>query len=509
MKRKYNILALLFVCLLSLSLILFGCGKDDTSSNDESGDVSVGDNSVADISGDESAAVSDDESADISDVSDDISEDGSAELSGDASEEVGKDTSIDESDDTPSKEESEPLDPEKEMAKVEVPVLSITLHDQFDRVHQSYYVKATIQLKDPSNQFETIKDRNAEIKIRGNSTSSGIKKPYNIRFSESHNVLGLGKGKKWYLIANLYDKTLMRNKLAYDLAQVLGLTNTSKCTYVDVYLNGKFLGNYLLCESIGVGEDRVDINIDNNEFLFEYEPWVGYSNPNAFSTPYFGILLGYNDRDNATAQQKQYLNDFFKKAEMALSNRNWSDIQKYFDIDSFVNHYLLNEFFKNVDIGTSSTRYYLKGGKLYAGPVWDLDLSSGNCDWEYYGGYNNVYGSGDSTEGIYSTVQWYRYLIDCPEFLQLVKDRLVEMNDYFVNLYAKNNLGYSRIDVLLTKYGDSFNRNFTTAGWNVSEWTSILERRPDPTYEANVDYLRTWLEKRHKWLLNYWGIKIN
>ncbi|MBQ6906260.1 MAG: CotH kinase family protein [Clostridia bacterium] len=464
--RKNTIITfLLIIGVIFASFMLFGCEPNDTSS--VGGGASV----------DESAEISHEESTEAS-----------QEISEDISVEVSDEVSIDESID--------------EMAEVKTPVLSVTLHDQDDRVHKSYYVGATIQLKDPSRRFDTVYDAKGEIKIRGNSTSSGAKKPYNIKFSEAENLLGLGESKKWYLLANFYDKTLMRNKLAYDLAQILGLSNTSRCTYVDLYLNGVFLGNYLLCESIGIGEDRVDLNIDNNDFLFEYEPWIGYSNPAAYHTPLCGVLLGYNDREDATRQQKEYLKEFFTKAERALLDGDWDNIQRYFDVDSFVNHYLLNEFFKNVDIGTSSTRYYLKDGKLYAGPVWDLDLSSGNADKDYYGA---IY----STSNLHAkNGQWYKWFTKDEEFMKLVKARFVEMNDYFVNIYAENELGNSRIDVLIAQHGESFERNFSTAGWDVSEKVSELERIPDSTYEENVEYLREWFEGRHKWLFEKWEIEI-
>ena len=92
--------------------------------------------------------------------------------------------------------------------------------------------------------------------------------------------------------------------------------------------------------------------------------------------------------------------------------------------------------------------------------------------------------------------------------MDLVKARFVEMNDYFVNLYAENELGNSRIDVLLAQHGASFERNFTTAGWNVWDKTSELERIPEGTYEENVEYLRGWLKERHAWLIKHWNITI-
>lgn len=422
-------------------------------------------------------------------------------------DEFSDEFSIDSSAEESVAEESETEIKQDEMVKVDVPILSIICNGN---ISKNNYTAATVQLRDPSREFVTIFDSNAQIKIRGNSTAGAAKKPYNIKFSSSRNVLGLGESKKWYLLANHYDKTLMRNKLALDLAQELGLSNTPKCTYVDLYLNDQYLGNYLLCESIGIGEDRVDLNIDNNEFLFEVEPFAGYSNPSCFKTPIFKYLLGYNDRDKPTPEQEEFAIDFFRKAETAVKNKDWDDILKYFDIDSFVNYYLLKEVLKSVDT-ESSVRYYIKGGKLYAGPVWDIDLSMGNCDVNYYKVYNNVGGSGDSTEGLYLTQvpsQCFSHLMKTDEFRELLRSRLEEKDLVFENLYKKNELGESRIDVLLTRYGESFSKNYSDTNWRVDQKTSDLERIPDKTFEENVDYLRSWLEKRHEWINDELGVTI-
>ena len=432
----------------------------------------------------------------------DVSEDISSEQN-DISAVESVESDIDES----SFDESEPEVSKDEMVEIDVPVLSIICNDG---INKSKYVSATVQLRDPSREYEMIYDTNAEIKIRGNSTAGAAKKPYNIKFSKSRDVLGLGESKKWYLLANHYDKTLMRNKLSLDLAQELGLSNTPKCTYVDLYLNNVYLGNYLLCESIGIGEDRVDLNIDNNEFLFEVEPFEGYSNPSCFKTPVFGYLLGYNDREKPTPEQEEFCIEFFRKAETAVKNKDWDEINKYFDIDSFVNYYLLKEFLKSVDT-ESSVRYYIKGGKLFAGPVWDIDLSMGNCDVNYYKVYNNVGGSGDSTEGLYLTQvpsQCFSHLMKIDEFRELLRKRLEEKHLVLENLYKKNELGESRIDVLLTRYGESFSKNYSDTNWKVDQKTSELERIPDKTFEENVEYMRNWLEKRHEWLNGELGVTI-
>jgi hypothetical protein len=369
-----------------------------------------------------------------------------------------------------------------------------------DRVHKSAYYPCELIVYDPSGRYDMISEPKGEIKIRGNSTSGGAKAPYNIRFSDKENVLGMGKAKKWYLIANMYDKTQIRNKLAFDLASQIGMAYVQESAFVEVYLNGVYRGCYLLCESIGVGETRVDIDITGNEFLFEYEPWENYSNPEWIRTPIYNILLGFNDPDYPNSTQRKYLNDFFDKAERAIATHDIEEIGKYIDIQSFVDAYIVQELFKQVDYATSSTRFYLKDGKLYEGPVWDFDLSAGNCSSSYYMDYNNVYTTGNSWEGWWCRGLWNSHLFKCKEIYEMVKERFSELQPQIINLYKDNDSGKNRIDALLDEFGDDIHKNYTV--WSTSEAYSTLERIPsDGTYEGEIDYLRDWLKNRNEWLL--------
>lgn len=390
-----------------------------------------------------------------------------------------------------------------DLAPVNMKTVSVTTTD---KINKDVYVMAKIIISDPSGEYEKITDTVATIKIRGNSTSSAVKSPYNFKLTEEISIYGMGESKKWCLLSNPYDKTLMRNKLSYDFARAIGIDYTSNCEYVDLYVNGTYMGNYLLTESIGIGEDRVDLDIENNDFLFEFEPWIGYSNVDAYRTPRYGVLLGYNDRNYPTEENIAYLDTFFTAFEKALHMRDYDDTAQYIDVDSFVNFYIVNELFKNVDFGMSSTRYYIKDGRLYAGPVWDFDLSAGNCSSEYYTGYNNVTTSGDSTEGLYCYAQWYRRLLEIPAFRELVLERYLEVQPLIINLTTDNELGKNRIDRLLSRYGESFCDNYERTLQKVDEAYSILERIPDDTYEENVEYMREWLIKRNAWLLETWGL---
>lgn len=379
----------------------------------------------------------------------------------------------------------------------DIPVLSITLSE--DGVSTEKYNACTVTLYDPSGNYETIYDDAAKVKIRGHSTSAGEKSPYNIKFNKKQDVLGMGLCKKWSLLANMYDKTQLRNKLAYTLADDIGMAYVQQSAYVDVYVNGEYRGLYLLCESIGVGESRVNLNTDQFEYLLECEPYYYYSNDYWIRTPLCGILLGYNEPDPPTDAQRHWLVSFMYRMENALLSGNYERVKEVVDVQSFADAYIVQEFFKQVDYSTSSTRFYIQDGKIYEGPVWDFDLSSGNCSAEVYPAYNRVDESGNSFEGLHCTGLWNSYLFQYEEFRFLLRERFYELSPYLINVFAENELGISQIDCLLQTYRESIDRNYTV--WSTEETYSAFERTPtDGTFDAEIAYLRSWFSNRYDWL---------
>ena len=99
------------------------------------------------------------------------------------------------------------------------------------------------------------------IKLRGKSTAFiPAKKPYRIKFSTKQKILGLkGSSKKWILMANAFDRSLLRNALAYKISELFNFKYTHRCLPVDVILNGIFRGNYYICDLIEIAKNRVNI----------------------------------------------------------------------------------------------------------------------------------------------------------------------------------------------------------------------------------------------------------
>ena len=97
------------------------------------------------------------------------------------------------------------------------------------------------------------------IKGRGHNSWGQPKKPYNVKLADKTPLMGMNKHKRWSLLANASDRTLLRNRVAYHIGRLTQLPWTSDTRYVDVIMNGRFVGNYLLTEQIRVDKNRVNI----------------------------------------------------------------------------------------------------------------------------------------------------------------------------------------------------------------------------------------------------------
>lgn len=149
---------------------------------------------------------------------------------------------------------------EKSMYCSRLPVIYIDTEHQAPIVSKDDYIsgKMKMQGNDIWNSDTTkLYDGKIEIKGRGNSTWGMPKKPYKIKLDKSTNLMEMGKNKHWVLLANYSDTSLMRNTLAYNLSGQLGMPQMDT-TWVDVVLNGKYVGNYQFCEQIRVDKNRVN-----------------------------------------------------------------------------------------------------------------------------------------------------------------------------------------------------------------------------------------------------------
>lgn len=403
--------------------------------------------------------------------------------------------------------------------KADIARIYITSNTPLNKLEKTY-VKAMVQVVKKDGTVD-ISDSEAQIKLRGNSTAKAEKKPFKIKFASKESMLGMDKGKKWNVLANAFDKSLIRNKLALDLADAIGLSYISQSEFADVYYNGVLMGSYLVTEPVEAGSTKVDIDDSDTskDFMIEVERERVESDVTYTSTK-SGIRFAINVPEVPTGTQLSGINSFLTNVDAAIRTKKASEYSKYIDVDSFVNYYIVSEIFKAVDFNYSSTRFYVKNGKMYAGPVWDLDLSSGNASKRFYSAY---YNGNISYQGLFCTeMKWYYYLIRSDEFVNKLNARIKTLYPKVENMYKTNSLGTNRIDYLTNTYADSFARNYLSvseggAGWSLTKRYSLcdnsigLEFDNHPgTYKESVEMLRTWLSNRVPYLQGEWkSIKNN
>lgn len=240
---------------------------------------------------------------------------------------------------------------------------------------------------------------NTGVRGRGNASWNYPKKPYRLKFDKKQQLLNApAKAKKWTLINNYGDKTLMRNILAFELSRRVGLAYTPFCYPVDVVLNGEYKGCYQLCDQIEVDENRVNITEMEPEdialpelsggYLIEIDAYAKSETSYFISSSGMPVTIKSPDDDDIVSVQSKYITDFFNAMETAVFSTSFADeesgYRKYLDLDSFLKHFIVGELSGNTD--TYWSVYMSKdrdSDKLYTGPVWDFDLAFDNDQRTY------------------------------------------------------------------------------------------------------------------------------
>lgn len=375
--------------------------------------------------------------------------------------------------------------------------------------------------------------RLSKISGRGNSTWGDEKKPYAIKLTDDRSLLGMDAADKWCLLSGWSEGAKMNNKVAFDLAEMLGLEYSPQCTWIDLYLNGEYVGIYLLTESVSVGQGRVDIhdlekeNKDNNSDMenggtFEEDGMKGYiinsvSNisggylfekdfpdyweaENAGFTTLKGNTFTIKSPQHASREQVEFLFRYVQNIDDMLNDGN-VEYRNYIDFESFSQKFIVDEIALNFDTNVTSMFYYkeINDDLLYAGPVWDFDAAfgEGNGGWleGYFVNYEATCIYPFRSEEI--TLNWYARLYDDEVFrnrvIVLYSDALPgieELIETKIDIYAD----YIRKAVELDKIRWSY---VNTGGDYPGHYTE---------FDNNVRYLKYFLAKRISYLNERWGV---
>ena len=303
------------------------------------------------------------------------------------------------------------------------------------------YVPGTVEIKGEGG-YEGLEAVNCEIRGRGNTTWYWPKKPYLLKLEEKQHIFGMHKHKRWVLLANFLDRTLMRNLVSMKVSSLTSLAWTPGCVPVELVLNGEHKGSYLLIEQVRVDNHRVNITemkpTDNEgdavtggyllELDFHYDNEVQWTDKHGGSVEWGengGIPFGvkYPDPDDLTAAQLAYIKKYVSDTAEAIYGEDFRDPEKgyaaWIDVDSFVDYWIVFEVMGNHELGNPGSVFMHKdrGGKLVAGPCWDFD-------W----GILSYYTSPEARNGLINgNAIWYARLFQDPAFKAKVKARFEEL----------------------------------------------------------------------------------
>lgn len=354
------------------------------------------------------------------------------------------------------------------------------------------------------------------IKGRGNSSWGQVKKSYSLKFDEKIQLFDFPKAKKWNLIANYSDKSLLRNKFASVLGnEIFDSEWNPSAINVDVVINGTYLGNYTFFEKITITDGRIDIQ-DISNFTSENIASGNFTDKNNdgsidlydggfileidtrkdgefYFTSSKGVSFVLKDPDIVSYNIQNHVQALVQKAEDALYCETFTDstegYQKYLDTDSFVDWYLVNEFAKNNDaiFFTSVYMFYNPNDqKLHMGPNWDFDIGFGNIN------YNNC----DLTTGFWiKNANWISRLFQDEYFVQKVKNKWSEKKSELIS-----HVHYD-INSLMAQNQISADYNFMR--WQILGtyvWPNAAGYESRTSYKSEIDYLIDWCDKRYQWL---------
>ena len=384
-----------------------------------------------------------------------------------------------------------------------LPTVSIhTLNGEipYDKEHQ-----IVSQLTIISSDGTALLSEPGTTRERGNASRSFPKKPYRIKFDKKQHVLDApAKAKKWTLINNYGDKTLMRNLLAFELSRRMGMAYTPYGTAVDVLLNGEYKGCYQLCDQVEINKNRINItemtSKDNDGsaltggYFVEIDAYANQEKSWFNSNKGNPVTIKSPDEDSITTQQKNYIKGYFNKMEA-----NW---KSYLDLNSFLRHFLVGELSGNTDTYWSVYMYKERDDDMmYTGPVWDFDLAFNNDQRTYpvNSKTDYIYRSGGSCAGNMRSFTDKIVVNDAN-----AKKQLVEIWDEARQggLTEENMVAY--IDSLESVLQQSQKLNFIR--WPMMNQLVHQNFKIWGSYEAEVENVRDFMKERIGWMdrkLNY------
>lgn len=396
-----------------------------------------------------------------------------------------------------------------------------------------------------------------QIKGRGNSSWEAAQKlfykyPYNIKLSSKTKLFGMAKSKKWCLLANDFDQSLIRNKFVFDLAEDAGLAYTPDSEFADVYQNGRYIGNYLVTSKVEVDSNRVDIyDLEgatedvNSKALEDYSRGGTTSGASAGTYKYYnipnnpeditgGYLLEFElderypdeasgfvssrrqqvvmkSPEFASKAQVEYIRDYYQKMENAVYsadgyNSDGVYYTDYLDIESAAKMYIIEELTMENDANATSFYCYKDtNDKIHFGPAWDFDWGIGGYNRKELLDTNYLYVQNKTIYNNKTQKCFLAALCTHADFMAEVA-RVWEEDFYpLLQVSMGEKTAYSDNVLSIAQYGAlveaSANMNFNKFKFlGTTYWGSTYT---GSTFAANVEYVNSFVKKRIAFLDSY------
>lgn len=384
------------------------------------------------------------------------------------------------------------------------------------------------------NGVADLNKAGCSIRLRGNTSSNYDKRPMAIKLNKKAGILGMKEHKRWILLSPWTDMSLIRNYLAFNIAQTIqnhfingptdgstlgkGLVWNPSGENVELVINGIHVGNYLLCEQIKINNNRLKMTnpifedvVEKNtsptvkdcSYLIEFDN--NFDETWRFKTTMRELPCLFKDDFKVTAKNGttydgsaifENLKTYINAIESNLTNGYYTEAYKSLDINSVIDYWFVYEIAMNDEIQHPKSVYMYKDGdgKLSAGPVWDFDSQNfTNVDTEKNQWYYHTWSSllierSKSGEGL--QYMWWPLLMKDQSYINRVKARwadvypdLVEIANRVVEDRRKAN-----------RLSDYYNRKIWKVG-NYLDWHWLCGDE-NMEFDAVMDNLKYCYNKR-------------
>ena len=361
------------------------------------------------------------------------------------------------------------------------------------------HVAATMDTTDPRyidpTQFEGELMDDLQIKVRGNSTADPEKRAYRIKFEKKHDMFNQGyKEKSWTLLANVFDKSLIRNAVTYHLCKYIGMPFAAGYKFVDLVINNEYRGTYQISDHVQVKSSRININEDTGWYIEFQGRQDMCDNPNLTDSKYGEHLINVKnpDTDDLTPETKEELltgmgNWFTNKWKSGFSGSSFDPDhgwRAYNDEETLMKFLIATEITGDYDGLMTIKAYRDIDTKLFWGPIWDKDLAYGN-----YGDYEKTMVK-DLDNSSFVKYDFRNYIFKDPMFTK-------EMSDFMNNLVQNQNIKeklIADIDNIAGIVKES--RKLDYEKWGDQSQGIESQHGHGEDYQWYVDELKRWLSNR-------------